>query len=73
MNSPTNSQPDNTPQDEDLHTFIERIGNWKVNFGKHKGVAYKNMATDHIKYLRWMRKNKVCNNENVNAFIDSYI
>ena len=61
-------------QEEDyIDPIIERVGCWKVMFGKHKGTTYKIMATDNIKYLRWMRQNDICNNEDVNHYIDHFI
>ena len=39
-------------------------------FGTHKGLTYGTMAKDNMGYLKRMRKNDICNNQDVNDFID---
>jgi hypothetical protein len=39
-------------------------------FGKHKGLTYGTMVKYNMRYLKWMRKNDISNNQDVNDFID---
>jgi hypothetical protein len=42
-------------------------------FGKHKGLTYGTMVKDNMLYLKWMLKNDICNNQDVNDFIDLFV
>ena len=66
-NQESNPMGDNSDYEDPI---IEKVSAWKVMFGKHKGLTYGTMAKDNMRYLKWMRKNDICKNQDVNDFID---
>ena len=64
---PTEPTPGNAGYNDSV---INRVGKWKVMFGKHKGTTYNAMVADNMDYLKWMYDNDVVNNQDIISFLD---
>lgn len=54
-------------------TTTTSIADWKMPFGKYRGLTYSDMLKRDEKYVRWIVNNSIIKNKKVLNFLDESI